>query len=915
MQIRLRIQFLCFFFILCSFLAQPVSAQLRILPLGDSITQGELMIIDENAPPPLYKPNGLRGLRADGAMGVLDEGQGGYRLPLEQMLIEMGWDFQMVGRRTEGGGNHEGYPGYMTSDLLPMLPEILEINHPDFILFHIGTNDLPKPINADSCYKNIKKMLEIIHEFDREITVILAQIIPCLKNTKLGRERYPEIINLNDLLVQIPEEFDFVDLVDMWYPFVETEDWENELMSDSWHPNSRGYYKMAKIWRAELEQLVPGRSPLLTHISPDSGFVFQAALQCKIDGDFFQNGMTIFLESEAEERVPASAVTFRNPNRVLATFNLIEQPTGEWRLWARNPNKMRSIYSSDVYFSILPNQFLFGGSVSDSQAVPIPGVTVTLKSTATTQTTLTDVNGNFEIANMPGLVDYTLSGYKAGFSIRPAQMIFKNVQQNYSQLNFTARPVVLAGFIIDNTGTGVPEVRVSLSGATIDSALTDSTGYFHFVNLTPGQLTVTPQKTHWEFSPLSQTVNLDTTDIRIDFAGIDIVTERNISGTVRDSLGVAVVNLRLQLTGGKILKTKTDENGIYLFAGLPPRLSYKIRSAEPYTVLSPDSIFIPSLETDFVQQDFTVISRKFPPQIVGLKSQQIREGEPFQPIDLKQHIVDPDNPVESVKWTITNTNPLMYSIGSNHICQLHIPHPDWYGQVTALFVATDRTGLADSARVHFQVVNVNDPPRPFSLHADTTVTADATGNYHFTWQKAVDPDSSDGIYYSLVIGSTYSGLYHDPIHVISAQQDTGLTTRLALAAGQYFWGILATDQKSGPQPALNVGTLEIRSTATIESRLSGLPQAFTLRQNYPNPFNPTTTIEFDLPVASQTVLVIFDELGKQVVLLQGGELPAGRYSIKWDGRDQQGKAVSTGHYFCTLKANHFKQTIEMSLIK
>ncbi len=58
-------------------------------------------------------------------------------------------------------------------------------------------------------------------------------------------------------------------------------------------------------------------------------------------------------------------------------------------------------------------------------------------------------------------------------------------------------------------------------------------------------------------------------------------------------------------------------------------------------------------------------------------------------------------------------------------------------------------------------------------------------------------------------------------------------------------------------------------TLKIE-RLSGIksvPKEFALRQNYPNPFNPSTIIGFELPVASDVTLKIYNILGQEVSTL------------------------------------------------
>ena len=106
--------------------------------------------------------------------------------------------------------------------------------------------------------------------------------------------------------------------------------------------------------------------------------------------------------------------------------------------------------------------------------------------------------------------------------------------------------------------------------------------------------------------------------------------------------------------------------------------------------------------------------------------------------------------------------------------------------------------------------------------------------------------------------------------------------------------------------------------------LLAVPREFSLRQNYPNPFNPSTTIPFQVP-APQTVagragtvpveVEIFNILGQNVRTLTTGDQSPGYYRAVWDGRDNQGRALSTGIYFYSLRAGEMQQVRRMTLVK
>ena len=120
-----------------------------------------------------------------------------------------------------------------------------------------------------------------------------------------------------------------------------------------------------------------------------------------------------------------------------------------------------------------------------------------------------------------------------------------------------------------------------------------------------------------------------------------------------------------------------------------------------------------------------------------------------------------------------------------------------------------------------------------------------------------------------------------------------------------------------------------------------LPEDFCLGQNYPNPFNPTTAIPFEFRVESKelrvphpttengkyfsprkqevstihTSLKIYNIRGQVVKTLFEGELPAGRYELMWDGKDESGAEVASGIYLYRLKTRQGTITRKMILLK
>ena len=70
---------------------------------------------------------------------------------------------------------------------------------------------------------------------------------------------------------------------------------------------------------------------------------------------------------------------------------------------------------------------------------------------------------------------------------------------------------------------------------------------------------------------------------------------------------------------------------------------------------------------------------------------------------------------------------------------------------------------------------------------------------------------------------------------------------------------------------------------------------------FPNPFGPSTVIRFALGHPGSAWRDIYDVKGRRVRTLGFAQLPEGRHSLAWDGRDEQGRETSSGVYFVRLR--------------
>jgi hypothetical protein len=104
-------------------------------------------------------------------------------------------------------------------------------------------------------------------------------------------------------------------------------------------------------------------------------------------------------------------------------------------------------------------------------------------------------------------------------------------------------------------------------------------------------------------------------------------------------------------------------------------------------------------------------------------------------------------------------------------------------------------------------------------------------------------------------------------------------------------------------------------TGVFERTDRGLPSGFQLGQNYPNPFNLSTHIQFTIPSRSEVRLTIYNILGQLVKEFPSETLPAGSYSLDWDGTTQAGAVAASGIYFYRLEADQQVQCRKMTLLK
>ncbi len=127
----------------------------------------------------------------------------------------------------------------------------------------------------------------------------------------------------------------------------------------------------------------------------------------------------------------------------------------------------------------------------------------------------------------------------------------------------------------------------------------------------------------------------------------------------------------------------------------------------------------------------------------------------------------------------------------------------------------------------------------------------------------------------------------------------------------FFYRVTAVDihdNESDPSIAISPDYLDTDSP-------NSLPVEYRLVGSYPNPFNPETTIQFELPEASDVVVNIYDVNGRLVNKLVESRLDGGYHSVRWVAEDHHGRALEAGVYLVIFQAGSVQQSAKVLLLK
>jgi hypothetical protein len=138
-----------------------------------------------------------------------------------------------------------------------------------------------------------------------------------------------------------------------------------------------------------------------------------------------------------------------------------------------------------------------------------------------------------------------------------------------------------------------------------------------------------------------------------------------------------------------------------------------------------------------------------------------------------------------------------------------------------------------------------------------------------------------------------------------------LTAAQAAMAEDYSASVSAAEALGEARHTLQAAVEGLVKIVTgVETPDNGSPKSFVLGQNYPNPFNPATWINYSVPQNGYISLKVYNLLGEEVATLFEGSQLAGNYVVSFDGTQ-----LVNGVYLYQLKANNYKETKKLTLLK
>jgi len=123
-------------------------------------------------------------------------------------------------------------------------------------------------------------------------------------------------------------------------------------------------------------------------------------------------------------------------------------------------------------------------------------------------------------------------------------------------------------------------------------------------------------------------------------------------------------------------------------------------------------------------------------------------------------------------------------------------------------------------------------------------------------------------------------LFYHGSQACSEYQESGSTFEFYVP---YEWGSLTAQAYDiWSESGIHNSISDLTELMVLSNDDFDTPTEFILNQNYPNPFNPETLISYELPLASDVQLIIYDLRGQEVARLVNTYQFAGKHQVTWN---------------------------------
>lgn len=179
----------------------------------------------------------------------------GYRKFLQDLCDAASMEVLVVGGEKENlgvGEGHEGHPGWLSADVLGVMPAWMERTRPDVVLLHIGTNDIYENRPVTETAANIEAIVETVGRFGPSAWCLVGTPGPFRSPKNAQAERLGQEIAA--LVGRRAATGQNVAVADIRAVLAGSGVGLPALLDDSAHPSDLGYYLMARTWFESLRK-------------------------------------------------------------------------------------------------------------------------------------------------------------------------------------------------------------------------------------------------------------------------------------------------------------------------------------------------------------------------------------------------------------------------------------------------------------------------------------------------------------------------------------------------------------------------------------------------------------------------------------------------------------------------------------